>query len=335
MIIDDDENNSTDDKENASISSATNAGAGAGLVIMCVTGASMVSNAASEAMSMSMSSLDTSSFSSDLTPENFRPVCPTSDTLYRFLQSAARVVVGDESFVRFGPLIAEGLLRVRLELCVVESFVNEAAIPFIEKNGVSWVLPLHETVETFLAGTIFGLASTFILVGSTKLITVIFTYSDFLVGAPFRIFGGIAYDRARGKPITWDIGVGKFKTRIIGPKDKTPTQNDQNQQNGIASQNSDLDFSNVNPILLPIVLVTGTIKLLGYSSKFVRQIVEGIDLFIGRYLTLLTTGYIGIKFLHYKVFPDFPTNILPGLPSFDVNLPHLIISNVNVNLPHF
>ena len=84
------------------------------------------------------------------------------------------------------PLIAGGLLRVRLELCVVESFFYEAVLPFIKENGLSWVLPLHETVETFLAGTIFAVASNFILIGSTKIITVIFTYADFFVGAPLR-----------------------------------------------------------------------------------------------------------------------------------------------------
>ena len=41
-------------------------------------------------------------------------------------------------------------------------------MPFIQKNGLSWILPMHETVETFLAGTIFALALNFILVGSTK-----------------------------------------------------------------------------------------------------------------------------------------------------------------------
>ena len=42
---------------------------------------------------------------------------------------------------------------------MVESFFNEAVGPFIKENGLSWILPLHETVETFLAGTIFALAT--------------------------------------------------------------------------------------------------------------------------------------------------------------------------------
>ena len=108
-------------------------------------------------------------------PSSFTPVCAASDSFYRVLQGTAQTIVGKENFVEYGPLIASGLLRVRLELCVVESFFNEAVGPFINQNGLSWVLPLHETVETFLAGTVFALATTFILVGSTKLLTVIFT----------------------------------------------------------------------------------------------------------------------------------------------------------------
>jgi hypothetical protein len=116
-----------------------------------------------------------------MNPQNFSPVCPASDGFYRLLQATVESVVGREKFIEYGPLIAGGLLRVRLELCVVESFFNEAVGPFIQANGLSWVLPLHETVETFLAGSIFALATTFILVGSTKLLTVIITYFDLLV----------------------------------------------------------------------------------------------------------------------------------------------------------
>ena len=128
--------------------------------------------------------------SGDFNPATFRPVCPASDGLYRFAQETTQALVGPESFVEYGPLIAGGLLRVRLELCVIESFFNEAVGPFIEREGLKWVLPLHETVETFLAGTIFALASTFILVGSTKLISVIVTYGDIFLGVPCRTFGG-------------------------------------------------------------------------------------------------------------------------------------------------
>ena len=124
-----------------------------------------------------------------MNPASFQPVCPASDNFYRFLQTAIEAIVGRDKFIEYGPLIAGGLLRVRLELCVVESFFNEAVGPFIKENGLSWVLPLHETVETFLAGSIFALATTFILVGSTKLLTVIITYFDLLV-SNFGLSGG-------------------------------------------------------------------------------------------------------------------------------------------------
>lgn len=132
-------------------------------------------------------------------PDSFKPVCSASDSFYRILQGSTRAVVGDENFSEYGPLIAGGLLRIRLELCVVESFFNEAVGPFIKENGLSWILPFHETVETFLAGTIFALATTFILVGSTKLIQIIAFYGDLIVGGPCRLLGGFFFDRARGR----------------------------------------------------------------------------------------------------------------------------------------
>jgi hypothetical protein len=33
---------------------------------------------------------------------------------------------------------------------------------------------------------------------------------------------------------------------------------------------------------------------------------EAIDSFVGRYLVLWATAYLIVKFLHFKVFPDFP-----------------------------
>jgi hypothetical protein len=160
----------------------------------------------------------------NLNPSNFAPVCGTSDGFYRFLQSATVALVGEQSFVEYGPLIAGGLLRIRLELCVIESFFNEAVGPFIAQNGVSWVLPFHETVETFLAGVIFALATTFILIGSSKILSVIAIYADFLLGFPSRLLGGFVFDRASGKPVTLDIGFGPFKTRLVGPPKEQDTQ---------------------------------------------------------------------------------------------------------------
>ena len=187
-------------------------------------------------------------------PSNFQPVCAASDGFYRVLQSFTQALVGPEQFAEYGPLIAGGLLRIRLELCVVESFFNEAVGPFIQQNGLSWVLPLHETVETFLAGVVFSLATTFILVGSTKILTVIFTYADFLIGGPFRFVGGFAFDRARGKPVTMDIGFGPFKTRVIGPKEVADDS---------GPNNYSVDLSKTSPADFVVIVVSGGVKAVG------------------------------------------------------------------------
>eukprot|EP00527_Entomoneis_sp_CCMP2396_P005994 CAMPEP_0198139316 /NCGR_PEP_ID=MMETSP1443-20131203/2643_1 /TAXON_ID=186043 /ORGANISM="Entomoneis sp., Strain CCMP2396" /LENGTH=344 /DNA_ID=CAMNT_0043801421 /DNA_START=144 /DNA_END=1178 /DNA_ORIENTATION=+ len=225
-------------------------------------------------------------------PSSFVPVCPTSDGFYRFLKGSTQAIVGPESFQEYGPLIAGGLLRVRLELCVVESFFQEAVGPFIAKNGLSWILPLHETVETFLAGTVFAFAATFILIGSTKIITITATYADLLLGLPSRLFGGFFYDRALGKPVTLDIGLGPFKTRLVGP----PAEEEE----------AKVDIMQKNPGAILVIAVSFVIKLFGQIMRIIREVCDGLDTFVGRYLVVWATGYVLIKFLHFKVFPDFP-----------------------------
>ena len=37
-----------------------------------------------------------------------------------------------------------------------------------------------------------------------------------------------------------------------------------------------------------------------------REFIEALDLFVGRYLVLIASGYIILKFVHFKIFPDFP-----------------------------
>ena len=51
---------------------------------------------------------------------------------------------------------------------MLESFVRETATPFIAEKGVGWILPLHETSETYVAGVVFMVGANFILLGSTK-----------------------------------------------------------------------------------------------------------------------------------------------------------------------
>lgn len=236
-------------------------------------------------------------FSEALTPQNFQPVCPASDGFYRFAQTLVVGVVGQDAVREYSPLIAGGLLRVRLELCVVESFFYEAIIPFIKENGVSWVLPLHETVETFLAGTIFAVASNFILIGSTKIITVIFTYADFVLGFPFRAIGGIGWRALEDRAIAGQVKEEDEKKRpwwrgkpprVAPPLDEVIAAN-----SATAQDKASLVFWG---LLLGLGQVTGS----------VRTAVEAADLFVGRYLLLTTVGYVGIKFVHFKVFDPIP-----------------------------
>ncbi|KAL3768877.1 hypothetical protein ACHAW5_003349 [Stephanodiscus triporus] len=240
----------------------------------------------------------------DFNPDTFRPVCAASDSFYRLLQSSTRAIVGDDNFSEYGPLIAGGLLRIRLELCVVESFFNEAVGPFVKQNGLNWILPLHETVETFLAGTIFALATTFILVGSTKLVQIIAFYGDLVLGGPCRLFGGFFFDRARGMPVTLDVSFfGFWKTRLVGP----PLDSDESKNRGSEDKRTALvDFEKVRPADVPFLALSGAVKAVGEASKIFRELIEGLDLFVGRYLVLVASGYIIVKFIHFKVFPDFP-----------------------------
>ena len=55
-------------------------------------------------------------------------------------------------FVRFKTLFVSSFLAEvaflqcpsRLEVCVLESFVYEAVVPFVQRKGLGWILPLHE-----------------------------------------------------------------------------------------------------------------------------------------------------------------------------------------------
>ena len=217
----------------------------------------LIANAAAASDTASRVSINLNSFKTGLTVENFQPVCSVSDNVYRVLQQTVAATVGPEKFVEYGPLIAGGLLRVRLELCVVESFISEAVVPFIRDNGVSWILPIHETVETFLAGAIFALATTFILIGSTKLVTVLVTYTDFVFGLPSRLFGGFIFDRAQGKPVTLDIGIGPLQTRVIGPpKDKELPA---------------LKVEEISPLAWLVLLMSGTVNYFGKTLQVCKN----------------------------------------------------------------
>lgn len=225
-------------------------GVGASTVAVAGVWSPLQANAAFPATGINLDSFK----NMPLTVENFQPVCATSDGFYRILQQSVAATVGPENYSEYGPLIASGLLRVRLELCVVESFFNEAVGPFIRDNGLSWILPMHETVETFIAGGVFAVATTFILIGSTKLVTVIVTYADFLIGLPARLFGGFAFDRAQGKPVTLDIGLGPFKTRVIGPPKESET-------------NEGTALKDISPWSFAILVISGAVNYFGQAMR--------------------------------------------------------------------
>jgi hypothetical protein len=96
-----------------------------------------------------------------------------------------------------------------------------------------------------------------------------------------------------GKPVTLDIGLGPFKTRVFGPPD---------QQDGQGERS----FGDLGPAELVSVVFFGTAKLAGQAVGLVRDGLDALDIFVGRYLVLWASVYIGLKFLHFKVFPDFP-----------------------------
>ena len=67
-----------------------------------------------------------------LDPSLFVPVCKFSDTFYRGAKNSVLALAGRDVYSEYAPLIAGSLLRVRLEFCVLESFVYESIIPFIK-----------------------------------------------------------------------------------------------------------------------------------------------------------------------------------------------------------
>lgn len=233
-----------------------------------------------------------------LSPAAFQPVCPASDGIYRLGQGTVVALVGPESYKEYAPLIAGGLLRVRLELCVLESFFYEAIIPFVKEKGLSWVLPLHETVETFLAGIIFAVATNFILIGSTKVLTVVVTYLDIFFGFPFRLVGGAGWRRLEDKRLGAIAEETPEEPRSWwkGPKPREPPPLDEIVQQALAGGGAEKAE----------LVVWGGLFGVGQASKVVREGVEAVDLFVGRYLLLSTVGYCAIKFAHFKLFDPFP-----------------------------
>ena len=250
-----------------------------------------------------VSQLSQVAYDAALDPKTFQPVCPASDGFYNFGKTLVTATVGPEAYKEYAPLIAGGLLRVRLELCVVESFVYEAIVPFIKENGLSWVLPVHETVETFLAGTVFAIASNFILIGSTKIVTVIFTYGDVFLGFPFRVVGGLGWKGLEANvpekepPVPVEEEPQDFLAKLF-PEEKPKYQPPSLQKVVRANTGA--------PAATAQLVFWGALRGVGEVSKSVREGIELLDIFVGRYLLLTTVAYVGIKFVHFKLWDPFP-----------------------------
>lgn len=124
---------------------------------------------------------------------------------------------------------------------------------------------------------------------------------------------------------------GFFKTRLVGPPIDFTEEENKKKLSGDGQKNL-LDLDKVKPTDIPLLAVSGGVKLVGETSKvssfsmidvvidqndikdasyhlwlqLFREFIEALDLFVGRYLVLIASGYIILKFVHFKVFPDFP-----------------------------
>ena len=141
-------------------------------------------------------------------PNNFQPVCPASDGIYNIMKTIASTLVGKENVVEYGPLIASVLLRIRLELCVLESFLYEAVVPFIQKKGTHYyhhILSMH-----------ISLTSTIWLTCSPHTFLIIFPTPNQSCCFLFRFVVGITLTRNCGNFFGWDNLCGRDKFHLVG-----------------------------------------------------------------------------------------------------------------------
>lgn len=244
-------------------------------------GAAMLAGGLSLAGAASADILDSNV---DLSPETFRPVCPASDGIYSLGKGVADGLLGGEG-AEYRPLAIEALLRVRLEICVLESFLYEAIVPFVQKKGLGWILPLHETLDTVIAGTVFVVAVNFILFGTTKILAVISIYHDFLIGAPLRLIGYAILPEFRPKEKPW------IQLNLPGmtAEEDMPEEPEERE-----------------PPPVPLAIFGGACKGYGTFAEITKNVLEGLDTFVGRYLVIASVTYVIFKWAHFRLFNDFP-----------------------------
>ena len=162
-------------------------------------------------------------------------------------------------------------------------------------------------------------------VGSTKLVTVIFTYADVFIGLPMRIVGGGGWRALEDNVLGERAKLSPPEKRPWwkGPKPRPEVDIDE-----VWASNSQTTVASIGTIAM------GTLFGAGLACKSIRQvrtratrhacrardmcmthaerlrlrsqIVENLDVFVGRYLLLTTVGYVAIKFVHFKIWDPFP-----------------------------
>ena len=265
----------------------------------------------------------------------FQPVCPYSDGVFRAGQKAALVVAGSDNIEDYRPLINDVLIRVRTELCVLESFARETAIPFVQQKGVGWVLPLHETSETYLAGVVFMVGTNFILLGSTKVVAILAIYHDLILGFPARQLGrllGLAnVDGEAQAAETIDIlleeqaravrevmsdrelasAARSRETARISAKYAAKLEEVREGADAAALERQTSALGKINRAL---ALVGVPLGFYGLASLKLKELLELFDTFCSRYFVALTVLYVIVKTAHYVFFPDIFSDGLPGAP---------------------
>mmetsp|Transcript_12955 Transcript_12955/g.20777 ORF Transcript_12955/g.20777 Transcript_12955/m.20777 type:complete len:448 (-) Transcript_12955:238-1581(-) len=257
---------------------------------------------------------------------NFNPVCPAADGLFRLGQRAAVTVAGDQNVDDYRPLINDVLIRVRTEICVLESFARETALPFIQKKGLGWILPARESSETYVAGVVFVVGANFILLGSTKVLAILAIYHDILLGLPSRAIGGTLDLIAKGGNSA-ERDEKQLK-KIMDEQFKEVKKIMKSNPNDSAEQVTKVNAKFADKIekmradqaqrrekakekgLGQAQKVAGGVafplRAYGQVSLGAKRILEAFDTFCSRYLVATTVLYTLIKSVHFWILKDFP-----------------------------
>eukprot|EP00793_Prasinoderma_coloniale_P006533 PRCOL_00001363-RA len=255
----------------------------------------------------------------------FTPVCPYSDGVFRGGQKLALFVAGNDNIEDYRPLINDVLIRVRTELCVLESFTRETAVPFVQEKGVGWVLPLHETSETYLAGVVFMVGANFILLGSTKVVAILAIYHDLVLGLPTRTLSGLlglaGVDEAARADKEIEALLDKqgeemkalMSDRALDRDERerrtaeiTASYSDRMEslRSGADEAMEKRSKSAVGKAMSAATALSVPLGVYGKLSSKLREVLELFDTFCSRYFVAVTVFYVIIKSVHFVLFPD-------------------------------